>query len=630
MSDSASDHTDSDPSQRADAPTQAESSWDFPGWGTAENITDLDSSKVRIRHLDSGQIRKLGVWASTAICGNDITSSCLYVTGIAAFYAGPYAPISLVIVALVLFLFRGVYAEVGSALPLNGGAYNVLLNTTTKRQAAVAACLTILSYIATAVVSAHTAMSYAHDLYSRLDVFWATLSLLGLFAALSIIGMTESARLAVVIFVTHILTLILLVTICAFALHSAPLMLAANWHQPTSTGAWHAIFFGFAAAMLGISGFESSANFIEEQQPGVFPKTLRNMWAIVSIFNPVISLLALSLLPLRAIAGHPGDLLAHLGLVASGRWLSSVVSVDAVLVLSGAVLTSYVGVTGLMRRMSLDRCLPQFLLTENKWRRTNHWIILLFFALCASILFLTHGRLLVLGGVYTIAFLGVMCLFAVGNLLLKIKRARLPRHIRAPWPAVVIALGATSAALVGNILLNPDYVLVFLLYFAIAAVVVGVVMMRVRLLRIMLSVSEGWLERLHESNTRFSQRIKQVIRRINQEQIVFFTEDEGLPLLNEMALYVLQNEENQWLRVVHCYTDRAAVPAKLGTNIATIDHIYPELRIDLLLVRGEFGPQLIEQLARRLGIPKNYMFIGTPSDRFPHSLASLGGVRLIM
>jgi len=100
--------------------------------------------------------------------------------------------------------------------------------------------------------------------------------------------------------------------------------------------------------------------------------------------------------------------------------------------------------------------------------------------------------------------------------------------------------------------------------------------------------------------------------------------------LNEMALYVLQNEQNMRLRVVHCYTDTGAIPPELGANIGTIDHIYPELRVDLLLVRGEFGPTLIERLSRRLGIPKNYMFIGTPSDRFPHSLDALGGVRLIM
>ncbi len=32
----------------------------------------------------------------------------------------------------------------------------------------------------------------------------------------------------------------------------------------------------------------------------------------------------------------------------------------------------------------------------------------------------------------------------------------------------------------------------------------------------------------------------------------------------------------------------------------------------------------------RLKVPKNYMFIGTPGGRFPHNIAELGGVRLIL
>jgi len=36
-----------------------------------------------------------------------------------------------------------------------------------------------------------------------------------------------------------------------------------------------ALFFGTSTAMLGISGFETSSQFVEEQADGVFPKTLR-------------------------------------------------------------------------------------------------------------------------------------------------------------------------------------------------------------------------------------------------------------------------------------------------------------------------------------------------------------------
>jgi hypothetical protein len=47
--------------------------------------------------------KKLKQFAATAICGNDITSSCLYVSALTILYAGQYAFIALLIVGLVLF-----------------------------------------------------------------------------------------------------------------------------------------------------------------------------------------------------------------------------------------------------------------------------------------------------------------------------------------------------------------------------------------------------------------------------------------------------------------------------------------------------------------------------------------------
>ncbi|MCP2043336.1 hypothetical protein L1278_001373 [Pontibacter sp. HSC-36F09] len=67
-------------------------------------------------------------------------------------------------VGSVLFLFWSIYGEVVGALLLNGGAYNALLNTTSKFTASLAACLTLLSYMATAVISASEAMHYVHHL----------------------------------------------------------------------------------------------------------------------------------------------------------------------------------------------------------------------------------------------------------------------------------------------------------------------------------------------------------------------------------------------------------------------------------------------------------------------------------
>jgi hypothetical protein len=41
--------------------------------------------------------------------------------------------------------------------------------------------------------------------------------------------------------------------------------------------------------------------------------------------------------------------------ITGGQWLNILVSADATLVLCGSVLTSYVGIIGLVRRMTLDR-----------------------------------------------------------------------------------------------------------------------------------------------------------------------------------------------------------------------------------------------------------------------------------
>lgn len=605
-------------------------SWEFPGWGKSSRMTNVPTNEQSFTNLDQTPKHQLGTWKSTAICGNDITSSVLYVSALCTVQAGVYAPLVLVIVSIVLFLFRKVYAEVGSALPLNGGTYTVLLNTTNKKLATAAACLTLLSYIATAVISANEAMHYAHNILSGLNVMMATIGVLSFFAILNLIGITESAVVALGIFIFHLLTLTVLSVTGIYTVWQNPALLQLNWQVPDANGLVHALFFGFAAAMLGISGFESSANFIEEQKKGVFPKTLKNMWLAVAIFNPLVSLLALGLLPLAIIQQAPNDLLATMGNLSLGSWFAQVVSVDAVLVLSGAVLTSYVGVTGLVRRMSLDRCLPQFLLHENTWRKTNHWIILIFLGMSTSILLITQGNITTLAGVYTLAFLCVMALFAIGNMLLKKKRSRLPREVRASWLTVIVAFIAVVIGFIGNVLLNPLNVEIFLSYFLFTIGIISIMFLRVEILKLALLMTKAILDKVKKANEFIDENIKSKINEINSLSVLYFTKADDESILNQAALYVLANEETNNMKVVYVYREENEIPPDLARHLKMIDKLYPQLRIDFLAVKGEFDTPLIEYLSKRLNIPKNMMFIGTPSNKFPRRIEELGGVRVIL
>lgn len=574
--------------------------------------------------------KKLTELEATAICGNDISSSVLYVSALAILYAGQYAWISLLIVALVLFLFRKIYGEVVGALPLNGGAYNVLLNTTTKSNASLAATLTILSYMATAVLSASEAMHYLKGLIPYLPVVIATIALLGIFLVLTILGISESAKAAVVIFITHLSTMVILILAIGWYLVTNGIeTLVVNFHMPLKGTLTGALFFGFAAAMLGISGFESSANFVEEQAPGVFRKTLRNMWIVVSVVNPLIAFLAIAALPMIEIGEHKETLLSHMGEMAGGSWLSYIISIDAVLVLSGAVLTSFVGVSGLMKRMALDRILPHFFLKENK-RNSNYRILIGFFILCFSILVITGGELEPLAGVYTISFLSVMAYFAIGNLLLKVKRAKLPRPEYASEITVFIALLGVVIALYGNIKLHPEYLVVFLQYFVPAILIVYALLNRLSLLNLALMVLRSASENVRRFALISQLRITRLVRTTNEQQFVFFTKGNDIAVLNRVMMYVLENELTNRLRVVTVLKEGQDVSSEFLKDLEVLDRAYPDIKIVFLTERGVFGPALIDRLSLEWNIPKNFMFIGSPGDRFPYRISELGGVRLII
>ncbi|NVK07443.1 MAG: APC family permease [Tenacibaculum sp.] len=581
--------------------------------------------------------KKLNELESTAICGNDISSSVLYVSALAIAFAGQYAWITLLIVSVVLFLFRKIYGEVVGAMPLNGGAYNALLNTTSKLMASFAATLTILSYMATAVISANEAIHYLHHLIPSMPIIISTVGLLLFFALLTIGGITESAKVAVGIFLFHLLSLIVLALFILIYLSQNGIdILFSNWGHQSENSIWYAIFFGFAASMLGVSGFESSANFVEEQQKGVFPKTLKNMWVIVSIINPLMAVFALSLfaIPVLQSADYQNTLLVQMGEYVGGDWVAAVIAIDAFLVLSGAVLTSFVGVTGLLERMTLDRIMPQFFLKKNK-RGSSYRIIILFFTLAVSVLLITNGNVGLLAGVYTISFLSVMALFAIGNILLKIRRNQLPRPEKATWASVLLAIIAVLCALAGNILMEPKDGLpsntsVFLNYFIPTIIFIIIMLNRTALLKLVLQIIYAIFNPLRRLVSSMDRKITKTINKINDQEFVFFTKGDNIATLNKVMLYIIKNEHTKKIKIVLALDEGDTIPENLPNEITFLDREYPKIKVNFQVVQGKFSPELIKELSEKWNIPINFMFIGAPSNKFPYKVEELGGVRLIV
>ena len=584
-------------------------------------------------HVDPNA-HKLDQFRATAIAGNDITSSCLYAAGITMTAAGIAAPISALLIVVVLYVFRGIYSEVCSGLPLNGGTYNALLNTTAKWVAALASVLCLVSYTATAVTSAASAGAYVHSEWDVVPAKWLAIGIILFFCVLNLFGISESATSAGVLFAGHLLTMaVLIITALIFVIRDGGETMKANFHSSSPNanphGNWAAnIWNGYCSALLGVTGFETSSNYIEEQRPGVFPKTLRNMWILVSLLNPSLVLLAMGVLPIDDVVADANFSLASMANISGGEWLKIWVVVDAALVLSGSVLTSYVGIGGLMKRMAYDQLLPSFFTQTNKWRGSPHWIVLGFCGLCTSLRLLVDD-METLGGVYAIAFLGVMSLFAVANLALKAKRGGLKRTPIVPVPVVLTGLCFVVSGMMGNFVRSGKNAEFFFIYFAAFSVVVVACIWRIPFLRAMAALAS-------KVSTRLAVWIRSRISDIRHQKVMFFTKTSNAARLNKVISYVVDNEDTTNIIVIHCLgtdpivdEESTRFATSLEDSCAILDNLYPKLTIELVFVNADFSPETLTVLGKELGVEKNFMFITCPSDSFPHDMASFGGLRVI-
>jgi hypothetical protein len=178
--------------------------------------------------------------------------------------------------------------------------------------------------------------------------------------------------------------------------------------------------------------------------------------------------------------------------------------------------------------------------------------------------------------------------------------------------------------------MHPAYFAVFLEYFIPTVFLVGVMLGRIGLLKASLFVVKTISETVGQLTAQVSSRIREKIDDINSQQMVFFTRGDNLANLNEAMLYVRRNEHTNRIKVVTVVQNKEDVPPRLERDLQFLDEAYTDIDVELVVLKGTFGPEIIHELSLRWNIPKNFMFIGSPGDHFVYGLAELGGVRLII
>ena len=186
------------------------------------------------------------------------------------------------------------------------------------------------------------------------------------------------------------------------------------------------------------------------------------------------------------------------------------------------------------------------------------------------------------------------------------------------------------AALYGNVRMNPEFLVVFLQYFVPSILVIALLLNRKTILEYLMIWVSGFVESVPGLAVLGRFAISRTIRKLNQQEFVYFTKGDDLSILNRVMMYVQANEITKRLKIVTVLKEGEHIPSAYREDVKVLDRAYPEIQIEFIELTGDFGPALIHRLSAEWNIPTNFMFIGSPSNKFPYRLADLGGVRLVI
>ncbi|KAI0083586.1 amino acid permease-domain-containing protein [Irpex rosettiformis] len=563
--------------------------FEFSGWGTMSRI-ELHEPELSDGLKDIQDTRRitLGQFSASAIAGNSILGGVFYTLPAVVGVAGVLSPISLLVSTMIIWFWRPIMEELASALPISGAPYTYLLNVGSKNLALMGAALLLLDYSATAVVSAATAISYlAGEVKLPFPVIAGTLLILVIFAVVSLSGLKESARIALVVLTMHLMTMIALFVASAVAWgRQGNSQISHNWHEGMQTLSVNdiarQIFNGICIGILGLTGFECIPSYASNIKHGCYPKVLRNLHYPAIVVDVVAMLLVLALVPLNTVLSG-GNVLSILAETAAGRWLRIITVVDAVIVLCGGVLNGILSACELFERLARDRLLPQLFRRRIPITRAPAYSIFAFFVFSFALYAIPGANLSIVSKMFSLIWLSVMALFPLAVLLLKFNRGRLSRDCRAPLGKVLFTLAIVAVMIGGNVAIDPSIVGYAAAYFIVIAVFFYVTMKASRLVHTVLWLyDQSKFVRTAVWARSWGARLTTAMSHLRRQPVCILVKSDEINILFHKLLYVSQNEETSCLKLVHFYDEEYGIPSELEANWKILDEAFPEITVDLV------------------------------------------------
>ena len=584
--------------------------------------------------MDTDKHRSELNWLIAAgVVGADIGTSVFYGTGILFPIVGYLAPVFVLTACLAMWIFKRTYEEGLAMSPYNGGAYSMILRAVNKRGAVFAGALTFVSYLATASVSSLSGAFYFSSLFSeglpQSTVVFISFIPVVFFGLLNIKGIKEPAKLVTAVAISHFALLIIISIwgLIYIGFHWSEINFSkfADFSNFPRELSLMTLAYGFSAAFLGITGFESAAQIVETLEHPTL-STVRRLYKaviiMVSVTAPMISILCLTILTPEEVQGNLNYLLSGLSEKIGGKGLLTVIVIDAALTLFAASNTAFIGFIGLATTMAKHGNLPQIFL-----KRVSHifprlegypFTSLILMAIVMFMSAMVAGEVEIAAKVYEVAFLGVMVSFALGTILMRNKgfrRAAPKKYLskiflkikkkKIPLPPLLTLLILSGAVCI--LLMHANSSVLFMLTFLIGCTVTlmafyrwGVLENRLRThtdLRLGLGRFMQDMDSLPENLPKYVLCIgEHRVRRLISKTLNFISEKTSEPF--ELILFYAEDEESTssefFYELVQRVVSQQIAPIYASKNIVLTVKILPEnLQEGLQSLKKTVSPKMI-------------------------------------
>jgi amino acid transporter/nucleotide-binding universal stress UspA family protein len=378
------------------------------------------------------QLNWLLAWA-VVFC--DIGTSVYYVPGILYGHVRDATPFFVLLTTGGFILLALKYIEISWRNPEGGGVVTITTKAFGPMWGCLGGMLITVDYFLTTAISAVSGFNYIGSAFPLIDSHVVLLSCagVGVLAALNIVGIRESAMVALVMACASFL--VNMVVIGAAILN----MEATEWaavlrRLGTPKGISHyELLVGFSSAWLAFSGLESISQLSPAMRLPLRRTTRRAMAAVILtmvVTSPVLTAFSIALLPDHIKAAESERFISELGALVGGLGVKVAVVLTASSLLLFAANTAIIGAYHVFLALVRGGFLPKVTAMRNPKFNTPHIAVVMATGVPVLVIVLSQGELSILGDMYAFGLLGA---FVFSSLSLDAIRWRLGRRDLGFW-----------------------------------------------------------------------------------------------------------------------------------------------------------------------------------------------------